>query len=268
MTTTAAVTGHSFNTTTGFPSSSHCTSTDSLHPPPLLSKSCSSSSLIQTPSVTSSAASSLGSQDKKPAPGPAAAVSCESGSLERQSAVLGSPSSNIVSEGGGGTRGDLISTVPQQHSVRNKRNEVSDCSEAAATSSQSGVLSSNVIPPPPASGGNNSSTVRQMSTLKRFLSTLHHFTCEISPEVGEKVHSLVFSLVVSFLHSFILFSHSLSLPFFSTRVRCPASTSSFYSSLSSSRILRKERESLFSFHSQLFLPSLFLPSLSVQVVSG
>lgn len=41
------------------------------------------------------------------------------------------------------------------------------------------------------------STARQISKLKRFLTTLHQFSCEISPDVGERVHALVTGLAVS-----------------------------------------------------------------------
>lgn len=40
-------------------------------------------------------------------------------------------------------------------------------------------------------------SVRQISKLKRFLTTLHQFSCDISPDVGERVHALVTGLVVS-----------------------------------------------------------------------
>ena len=40
------------------------------------------------------------------------------------------------------------------------------------------------------------SSVRQISKLKRFLTTLHQFANDISPEVGERVRVLIFGLVV------------------------------------------------------------------------
>ena len=44
---------------------------------------------------------------------------------------------------------------------------------------------------PPACGA------RQLSKLKRFLTTLQQFGSDISPEIGERVRSLVLGLVVS-----------------------------------------------------------------------
>lgn len=53
---------------------------------------------------------------------------------------------------------------------------------------------------PPACGA------RQLCKLKRFLTTLQQFGNDISPEIGERVRSLVLGLVVSFgIHSFIFF---------------------------------------------------------------
>lgn len=43
--------------------------------------------------------------------------------------------------------------------------------------------------------------VRQLSKLKRFLTTLQQFGNDISPEIGEKVRTLVLALVVSVLES-------------------------------------------------------------------
>ena len=48
---------------------------------------------------------------------------------------------------------------------------------------------------PPACGA------RQLSKLKRFLTTLQQFGSDISPEIGERVRSLVLGLVVSILHT-------------------------------------------------------------------
>jgi runt-related transcription factor 1 len=44
---------------------------------------------------------------------------------------------------------------------------------------------------PPACGA------RQLSKLKRFLTTLQQFGSDISPEIGERVRTLVLGLVVS-----------------------------------------------------------------------
>lgn len=53
---------------------------------------------------------------------------------------------------------------------------------------------------PPACGA------RQLCKLKRFLTTLQQFGNDISPEIGERVRSLVLGLVVSFgMHLFIFF---------------------------------------------------------------
>jgi runt-related transcription factor 1 len=46
---------------------------------------------------------------------------------------------------------------------------------------------------PPACGA------RQLSKLKRFLTTLQQFGSDISPEIGERVRTLVLGLVVSAL---------------------------------------------------------------------
>ena len=47
---------------------------------------------------------------------------------------------------------------------------------------------------PPACGA------RQLSKLKRFLTTLQQFGSDISPEIGERVRGLVLNLVVSILY--------------------------------------------------------------------
>jgi runt-related transcription factor 1 len=47
---------------------------------------------------------------------------------------------------------------------------------------------------PPACGA------RQLSKLKRFLTTLQQFGSDISPEIGERVRGLVLNLVVSLQH--------------------------------------------------------------------
>lgn len=75
--------------------------------------------------------------------------------------------------------------------------------KASATSSQSGPGSA--APPVPLGGEQltfataaaPSPNVRQISKLKRFLTTLHQFACDISSDVGQRVHALVTGLVVS-----------------------------------------------------------------------
>lgn len=59
-------------------------------------------------------------------------------------------------------------------------------------------------PSPPSMGHSTSSQqlppacgARQLSKLKRFLTTLQQFGSDISPEIGERVRSLVLGLVVS-----------------------------------------------------------------------
>ena len=52
---------------------------------------------------------------------------------------------------------------------------------------------------PPACGA------RQLSKLKRFLTTLQQFGSDISPEIGERVRSLVLGLVVSYCHYSFVF---------------------------------------------------------------
>lgn len=52
---------------------------------------------------------------------------------------------------------------------------------------------------PPACGA------RQLSKLKRFLTTLQQFGSDISPEIGERVRALVLGLVVSDLHIKLIF---------------------------------------------------------------
>lgn len=45
--------------------------------------------------------------------------------------------------------------------------------------------------------GSSSNNSRQISKLKRLLSTLHQFVAETSSEMGDRVHSLIIGLVVS-----------------------------------------------------------------------
>jgi hypothetical protein len=55
------------------------------------------------------------------------------------------------------------------------------------------------LPPPPTpmqSSGSSSFAPRELSKLKRFLTTLQQFAADISPEIGERVRNLVHSLVV------------------------------------------------------------------------
>ena len=49
------------------------------------------------------------------------------------------------------------------------------------------------LPSPPSSYG-----TKQLSKLKRFLTTLQQFAVDISPETGDRVRHLVLNLVVSF----------------------------------------------------------------------
>lgn len=49
----------------------------------------------------------------------------------------------------------------------------------------------------PHNSGSGSGSGRLIVKIKRFLGTLLHFGCDISPEVGDRVQSLVFNLVVS-----------------------------------------------------------------------
>lgn len=58
------------------------------------------------------------------------------------------------------------------------------------SSSSSSSLANQQLPP--ACGA------RQLSKLKRFLTTLQQFGNDISPEIGERVRTLVLGLVVSF----------------------------------------------------------------------
>ena len=46
---------------------------------------------------------------------------------------------------------------------------------------------------------------RQLSKLKRFLTTLQQFGSDISPEIGERVRTLIVNLVVSYKNTLILF---------------------------------------------------------------
>lgn len=55
-------------------------------------------------------------------------------------------------------------------------------------------------------GMNPGASGRHILKIKRFLGTLLHFGCEISPDVGDRVRNLVFNLVVSF---FVFFSLEL-----------------------------------------------------------
>lgn len=61
-------------------------------------------------------------------------------------------------------------------------------------------------PSPPSLGGATSGQqlppacgARQLNKLKRFLTTLQQFGSDISPEIGERVRSLVLGLVVSII---------------------------------------------------------------------
>lgn len=48
-------------------------------------------------------------------------------------------------------------------------------------------------------GMNPGASLRHILKIKRFLGTLLHFGCEISPDVGDRVRNLVFNLVVSLI---------------------------------------------------------------------
>lgn len=61
-------------------------------------------------------------------------------------------------------------------------------SNGPATSSTASLSTQHL---PPACGA------RQLSKLKRFLTTLQQFGSDISPEIGERVRTLVLGLVVS-----------------------------------------------------------------------
>ena len=65
-------------------------------------------------------------------------------------------------------------------------------SNGPATSSTASLSTQHL---PPACGA------RQLSKLKRFLTTLQQFGSDISPEIGERVRTLVLGLVVQFCNS-------------------------------------------------------------------
>jgi runt-related transcription factor 1 len=72
---------------------------------------------------------------------------------------------------------------------------------------------------PPACGA------RQLSKLKRFLTTLQQFGSDISPEIGERVRGLVLNLVVSIYNTMfatqtINFSFLISIVVFSLEFNC------------------------------------------------
>ena len=88
------------------------------------------------------------------------------------------------------------SSVPVVADVRSLSNNSTSPAVNGVHTSQSGPVSpssigNSVTQLPPACGA------RQLSKLKRFLTTLQQFGSDISPEIGERVRGLVMNLVVS-----------------------------------------------------------------------
>lgn len=63
--------------------------------------------------------------------------------------------------------------------------------------------------PAPTNPNRSSVGVRQVAKVKRFLVTLQQFGNDISPDVGDSVHHLIFALVVSNCHFLLHVIHSL-----------------------------------------------------------
>ena len=86
------------------------------------------------------------------------------------------------------------SSVPVVADVRSLNNSTSPAVNGAHTSPTGPVspssIGNSVTQLPPACGA------RQLSKLKRFLTTLQQFGSDISPEIGERVRGLVMNLVV------------------------------------------------------------------------
>ena len=103
-----------------------------------------------------------------------------------QGAPVSSPNANPVS-------------VPVVADVRSLSNNSSSPAVNGVHTSPTGPVSptsigNSVTQLPPACGA------RQLSKLKRFLTTLQQFGSDISPEIGERVRGLVMNLVVSCWH--------------------------------------------------------------------
>ena len=91
--------------------------------------------------------------------------------------------------------------------INNSPNKIRSCVVLPAMNGAHSPHSSSLngrTPSPPAMGNSTSAQqlppacgARQLSKLKRFLTTLQQFGSDISPEIGERVRSLVLGLVVS-----------------------------------------------------------------------
>lgn len=99
------------------------------------------------------------------------------------------------------------SSVPVVADVRSLSNNSTSPAVNGVHTSPTGPVSpssigNSVTQLPPACGA------RQLSKLKRFLTTLQQFGSDISPEIGERVRGLVMNLVVCgyFLSNFIIFT--------------------------------------------------------------
>ena len=77
-------------------------------------------------------------------------------------------------------------------------------------SPMNGGLMNGGTPSPPSDSNSSSQQLppacgaRQLSKLKRFLTTLQQFGSDISPEIGERVRTLVLGLVVSLFFLFLI----------------------------------------------------------------
>lgn len=207
-------------------------SPQSHHPPPLTIQtssptSTSQSQLIQTSSVTSSAAliscssSSSGSTENNGTFSLTRAVSAAAAGVSATVVVGGGSRTSVCSSTLLRTGETTVDQRQQQLNITTKPeqttrsvNEGSPLTGTArATAAAQGLLQHqpppsagfrSILPQPPSFSSSSSSSCASSSTprsssLKRFLTTLYHFTCDISPEVGEKVHTLILGLVVRFL---------------------------------------------------------------------
>ena len=89
----------------------------------------------------------------------------------------------------------------------NNSNRASSESPTRPASHNSLLKQPKPVMPPPANlsiplSQTASSGAKQLSKLKRFLTTLQQFASDISPEIGDRVRNLVLSLVVSKLNMF------------------------------------------------------------------
>ncbi|RWS28718.1 protein CBFA2T1-like protein [Leptotrombidium deliense] len=111
------------------------------------------------------------------------------------------------------------STISNQNVSAQTVNGIHSPNANTAGLHNAGQMPLSMTPSPPTS--QISLSLRQISKLKRFLTTLYQFTCDISVEVGEKVQTLIIVLLLkeTVIHAWLAQNSSLTVEEFHQKIQ-------------------------------------------------